>query len=94
MSEMLPRELLEATHRFPGKFVFKAIGRMEDEFAASVVTVVREALSHDFDSPHELRHTSGGRHVSVTIEPWVESSEQVLVVYERIRLLPGLVMML
>jgi len=94
MSEMLPRELLEATHRFPGKFLFKAIGRTEDEFAVRVVAAVREALSHDFDPPHELRHTSGGRHVAVSVEPWVESSEQVLVIYARIRELPGLVMLL
>ncbi len=94
MSQLPPQELLDATHRFPGKFLFKAIGRCEDEFAARVVAVVREALSHDFDPPHELRHTSGGRHVAVTVEPWVESSAQVLVIFARIRELPGLVMLM
>lgn len=94
MSEMPPRELLEANHQFPGTFLFKAIGRCDGEFAARVVAVVRETLSHDFDPPHELRHTSGGRHVAVSIEPWVESSEQALVIYARIRELPGLVMLM
>lgn len=94
MSEMPPRELLEATHRFPGKFLFKAIGRCDGEFAARVLAVVREALSHDFDPPHELRHTQGGRHVAVSVEPWVESSEQALAIYARIRELPGLVMLM
>lgn len=94
MSEMPPRELLESTHQFPGKFLFKAIGRCDGEFAARMVAVVREALSHDFDPPHELRHTPGGRHVAVSIEPWVESSEQALVIYARIRELPGLVMLM
>jgi putative lipoic acid-binding regulatory protein len=94
MSEMPAREVLEATHRFPGRFLFKVIGRTEDEFAARVVAVVREVLSHDFDPPHELRHTSGGRHVAVSIEPWLETLEQALLVYARIRELPGLVMMM
>jgi uncharacterized protein len=94
MSHAPSRELLDAVHRFPGKFPFKAIGRAEDEFAARVVSVVREALSHEFDPPFELRQTSGGRHVAVTVEPWVESSEQVLLVYARIREIPGLVMLM
>ncbi|MEK6258574.1 MAG: DUF493 domain-containing protein [Planctomycetota bacterium] len=94
MSQLPPQELLDATHQFPGKFLFKAIGRSEDEFAARVVAVVRETLSHDFDPPHDLRHTTGGRHVAVTVEPWIESSEQVLVIFARIRELPGLVMLM
>ena len=94
MSQLPPQELLEAAHQFPGRFLFKAIGRNEDEFAARVVAVVREALSHDFDPPYELRHTTGGRHVAITVEPWIESSEQVLAVFARIRELPGLVMLM
>ena len=94
MTQLPPQELLEATHPFPGKFLFKAIGRNENEFAARVVAVIREVLSHDFDPPHELRHTSGGRHVAVTVEPWAESSEQVMVIFARIRELPGLVMLM
>ena len=94
MSQLPPQKLLDATHQFPGKFVFKAIGRSDGEFAARVVAAVREALSHDFDPPHELRHTPGGRHVAVTVEPWIESSEQVLAIFARIRELPGLVMLM
>lgn len=94
MSQLPPQELLDATHQFPGKFLFKVIGRSDDEFAARVVATVREALSHDFDPPYELRHTAGGRHVAVNIEPWVESSEQALVVYTRIREVSGLVMLM
>ena len=94
MSQLPPQELLDATHRFPGKFLFKVIGRSDDDFAARAVATVREALSHDFDPPYELRHTTGGRHVSVSIEPWVESSEQALVVFARIRTLSGLVMLM
>ncbi len=94
MSQLPPQELLNSTHQFPGKFLFKVIGRCDDEFASRVVTTVREALSHDFDPPYELRHTPGGRHVAISIEPWVESSEQVLAVFARIRELSGLVMLM
>lgn len=94
MSQLPPQDLLDATHRFPGKFLFKAIGRSDGEFAARVVAVVRETLSHDFDPPYELRHTAGGRHVAVSIEPWIESSEQALAIFARIREVSGLVMLM
>ena len=94
MSDLPSEELLNSTHQFPGKFVFKAIGHSGGEFAASVIAAVRDSLSLDFDPPHELRQTPQGRHVSVTVEPWVEDAGQALDVYQRIRDLPGLVMLL
>jgi uncharacterized protein len=94
MNELPPAELLESTHRFPGKFVFKAIGRSDGEFAENVVAAVRESLGLEFDPPYELRETPQGRHVSVTIEPWVENAPQALAVYQKIREVPGLVMLL
>lgn len=89
-----PQELLEETHSFPGRFMFKAIGKTQDDFALRVIAVVRETLEQDFDAPYELRQTSAGRHVAVTIEPWVESSQQVIEIYTAIRELEGLVMMM
>ena len=38
-----------------------------------------------------LRHTAGGRHVSLTIEPEVQNAWEVLGVYQAVRNLPGLV---
>jgi len=89
-----PQELLDETHSFPGRFMFKAIGRSNDDFASRVVAVVRITLEQDFDAPYELRETSAGRHVAVTIEPWVESSQQVIDIYAAIRNLEGLVMLM
>ena len=94
MTSLPPQELLDETHSFPGRFMFKAIGLTNDDFALRVVAVVRTALEQDFDAPYEMRETSGGRHVSITIEPWVESSEQVIAIYAAIRLLDGLVMVM
>ena len=89
-----PRELLDETHSFPCRFTFKAIGLANDDFALRVVAAVRATLAQDFDAPYELRETSGGRHVAVTIEPWVESSQQVIEIYAAIRNLDGLVMLM
>lgn len=94
MGELPAIELLEATHQFPGKFMFKAIGRSENGFAARVVAAVRDELANDADPPFRLRHTANGRHVAVTVEPTVQRVEQVLAVFRRIKRIPGLVMMM
>ncbi|MEI8382527.1 MAG: DUF493 domain-containing protein [Planctomycetota bacterium] len=94
MSSLPPRELLDAMHQFPGKFVFKAVGKADVDFVTEVISVVREVLELEFDPPFETRETPAGRHVAVTVTPWVESSSEVLMVFERIRIIPGLVMLL
>lgn len=94
MTPLPARELLESVHKFPGTFVFKAVGKADTEFAAAIISQVREALNLEFDPPFETRETPAGRHIAVTITPWVESSDEVLVIYERIRVVPGLVMLL
>ncbi len=94
MTSLPARELLESVHTFPGQFVFKAVGRAEGDFVARVVECVRKALDLEFDPPFESRETPAGRHVAVTVTPWVESSEDVLVIYDRIRELSGIVMLM
>jgi len=83
-------ELLERTHDFPGRYVFKVIGRCEDGFAARAVAVVRDQLEAERDPPFRVRHTANGRHVAVTLEPNVRSAWEVLAVYQAIRGLAGL----
>jgi putative lipoic acid-binding regulatory protein len=94
VGELPAIELLEATHQFPGKFMFKAIGRSENGFAARVVAAVRDELANDADPPFRLRHTANSLHVAVTVEPTVQRVEQVLAVFRRIKRIPGLVMMM
>jgi putative lipoic acid-binding regulatory protein len=86
-------ELLESTHRFPGRYMFKVIGKNEKAFVARAVAAIRDALDAAKDPPFRVRETAGGRHVSVTVEPWVENATQVLAVYRRIQKLSGLVML-
>lgn len=93
MTALQSIELLESTHQFPGRYMFKIIGRTENAFAARAVAAVRDELAAPTDPPFRLRQTAGGRHVSVTMEPWVETAQQVLAVYSRIQKLSGLVML-
>ena len=94
MSDLPAIELLEASHTFPGPYMFKVIGRVENGFVARVIAAVREVLAEPVDPPFRIRQASGGRHVSVTLEPTVQSAEQVLAVYRRVRSTVGLVVLL
>jgi putative lipoic acid-binding regulatory protein len=94
MGELPSIELLENTHQFPGPYMFKAIGRVEDGFLARVVAAVRDELADAADPPYRFREAVGGRHVSVTLEPTVQTARQVLAIYSRIRKTVGLVMLL
>ncbi len=91
MERMPAIELLESTHRFPGPYVFKAIGKADNGFAARLVAAVREELAAEVDPPFRMREAVGGRHVAVTLEPTVKTAEQVLAVYERISKIAGLI---
>jgi hypothetical protein len=94
MGEAPSIELLNKTHHFPGPYIFKAIGKVDNGFAARVVAAVRDELAHEADPPFRVREAVGGRHVSVTLEPTVQTAQQVLAVYRRIQKTAGLVMLL
>jgi putative lipoic acid-binding regulatory protein len=87
-------ELLESTHTFPGVYVFKVIGRSDGAFVERVVAATRQALDWAADPPFRVRRAAGGRHVAVTLEPYVATAQEVLAVYRRLRETDGLVMFL
>lgn len=84
------KELLEATHKFPGIYIFKAIGTQDAGFTARVIAAVREELKLTIDPPHEERQSQGGRHVAVTVTVRVQSAAEVRAVYERLLTVRGL----
>ncbi len=94
MTELPAIQLLESTHTFPGPFVFKVIGRLENGFVARVVAAVREEVAGAIDPPYRLRETRGGRHVAITLEPQIDDVHQVLAVYRRVGRIPGVVLMM
>lgn len=84
-------ELLNSTHEFPCAFTIKVIGLAEDSFEKRVVQVICDALHCD-EIPYSTRETPKKKHVAVTLEPELISAEQVLLLYERIRSVDGVVM--
>jgi putative lipoic acid-binding regulatory protein len=93
MSSLPTVEVLEKAHAFPGPYEFKVIGKAEPGFVARVVALVREELHLEIDPPYRVREAVGGRHLSVTLEPTIQSAQQVLAVYRRLGGLDGLVML-
>ena len=94
MNHLPTIELLESTHTFPGTYVLKVIGKTDNGFVSRVVAAVREQMEADVDPPYGMRSTSGGRHVSVTLEPYFESAWDVIAVYGRIQEIAGVVLLM
>jgi len=86
--------LLNETHDFPTYMMFKVIGKNVEGFPGRVVACVRDALRLDVDPHFRSRTTAGKRHISITVEPEVQTAEQVLYLYERLRNIEGVVMLL
>ena len=90
----LALRLLQDTHEFPCCFLVKVIGRADAEFAERVLAVIRISHPPEQDLSFGLRETASGRHVSITAEPHLASAQEVLVLYERLRAVEGVVMLL
>src|SRR5438132_12015887 len=93
MDELPAIALLESTHSFPGPYMFKVIGRATSGFVARTVAAVREEMAADVDPPFRVRETTGRRHIAVTVQPTVQTPQQVLAIYRRLRMLVGLVLL-
>ncbi|MFO1094321.1 MAG: DUF493 domain-containing protein [Planctomycetaceae bacterium] len=87
-------ELLEATHTFPCPYMFKVIGLTQDNFVGRVLQAVRRVLPEDAEPPFSLRRTAGGKHISVTVEPTMETAADVLAVYRELSEVQGTVLFL
>ncbi len=87
-------ELLEAHHEFPGVYQIKAIGSVDADFESRLLETIRAELSAPSELEHTVRTTPDGRHVSVTLMIPVQNAEQVRALYEKIRHLEGLRMVL
>lgn len=94
MNEYESLELLLATHQFPGPYMFKVIGRDQDGFVARVLLSLRQALNIQQDPPFRTQPSSGGKHVSVTMEPHVFRPEEVIAVYQHLRQTEGVLMVM
>ncbi|MFM7073520.1 MAG: YbeD family protein [Planctomycetota bacterium] len=87
-------ELLNQTHAFPTRVVIKVIGVNRVTLLTEVVTCVRSEMSFEDPPEYTTREARGGRHIAITIEPMLEHAEQVLAIYDRLRKLEGIVMLM
>lgn len=55
---------------------------------------MQESLGLDEAAVATTRETAGGRHVAVTVEPVFDSADQVLDLYEVLKQIPDVVMLL
>ncbi len=88
------RELLESTHRFPGAYTIKAIGQAEEGFVDRIVAAAQQGLERASDVQFSVRSTPQGAHVAVTLELSVLSADEVIAVYQALREVKGLKLLL
>ena len=87
-------DLLESNHTFPGIYQIKAIGMSDDDFEARVIETVRSELSTPSDLTHVVKATPGGRHVSLTLDVLVQNADQVRTIYDKLKDLKGVTLLL
>ncbi len=87
-------ELLNSTHTFPARVMVKAIGVNQFGFELRVVEIVRTHLELTEDPPFTVRLSNSDRHIAVTVEPLFQKAEEVLTLYDALRTLEDLVMVM
>lgn len=83
-------ERLNDVHSFPGDYMFKVIGDNTEEFVTRIVQASLNVLGPDAEPGVSTRESSGGKHVSVTLDVRVENAEMVLEVYDMLKKLDGI----
>lgn len=80
---------LMAVHSFPETYVFKVIGVNSPGFIARVVQAAVNALGGGDRLTVSTRESAAGRHVSVTLNAYVEDADEVLDAYELLTVVRG-----
>ena len=74
----------ESLIEFPCDFPIKIMGESHDQFADTIVAVIRELIPEFDPSRVEMRASSGGRYLSLTCSVPVTSKPQLDDVYRRL----------
>lgn len=86
--------VLQETHCFPGEVMIKVIGHAQEGFLERVLEVMRNGAGMADLPTYRTRTTPNGKYVSLTVEPIFQSAEEVLLLYQRIRVVEGVIMVL
>ncbi|MFO0632067.1 MAG: DUF493 family protein [Nannocystaceae bacterium] len=87
------RELLLATHAFPGEYIVKAFGPGTQEFRDAVHACAGAVVGHARVRSAE-RATRSASRVCITLTLSVETVDDVIGVYVKIAAVPDLIMLL
>lgn len=79
------RDLIDSVHQFPGTYMFKVVGWQRNDFVERVLSAAREVVGGALPLNYRTRQTASGRHIAVTLEPFIDDSDQVLEIYEHFR---------
>ncbi|ROH84061.1 DUF493 domain-containing protein [Pseudomethylobacillus aquaticus] len=71
----------ETLIEFPCDFPIKVMGETHDDFAATIVALIRQQLPEFDASRVEMRASSGGRYISLTCTVYVTSKPQLDDIY-------------
>jgi putative lipoic acid-binding regulatory protein len=100
------REALEATHAFPGTYLFKAVGPNAPAFRDAVeraivegtdaAEAVRAEDGSSLRAAHRVsvRESSSGAHVAVSVEALFPDAGSVQEAYRRLAAVPGILLIL
>lgn len=91
-TEILAR--LTEQHRFPGPFLFKAIGPNRAEFVAAILGTACAVLGPNPAPEVSTRDSAAGRHTAVTLTAQVERPEQVLEIWALMAKVDGVKMVM
>lgn len=89
-----PLELLESTHSFPCRYVFKVIGHNSQEFVDANRSVAVSIVGDHDHVQLTYRVSAQGNHGSVTLDVFVTGADQILAIYTALKDVPGLRMLL
>lgn len=85
---------LRAAHTFPGPYSFRAIGANDAAFVAACLQAVVAVLGPASIPEVRTRPSAHGRHQAVHLRAQVRSAEQVVKIYNLLRVAPGLKLLL
>ena len=76
------RRVLDDTVQFPSQFVIKIIGENDASFVQDILQAVSVATGIDESKlGHSTKPSTNGKHISITINPWFTSANQVYAAY-------------
>ena len=86
------RELLEASHSFPGEYLIKAFGPANSDFREAVGAAARAAVGVRVRVSERV--SSKGNSICITLCLSVETVDEVIHAYDRLHDVPDLKMIL